>query len=117
VRDSKTSTWCLSEHHFTTSEDLWQWIDHVTKAKTKTYLLVTDSDRTLTLLDMLKENYLHKWKCTLAVIAAPPTIVRWRKDNKSLCLLDILNIWQVPSLDTSTGDKGKWTCDSDSATK
>src|SRR5205807_4457462 len=108
VRDNNTSAWCLSSYLFTTKDELWEWFDDVTRHKTRTYLLTTDSDRTLALLDMFKQSYLHKWKCTLAVIAAQPTIVRWRKDNKTLCLLDILNIWQMPSLGISTGEQVSW---------
>src|SRR5437879_4266666 len=55
VRNSHSSAWCLSSHRFTTNEDLWEWFDTITPEKTKTYLLTTNSDMVLTLLDMFKQ--------------------------------------------------------------
>lgn len=79
---------------FHTPREFWQWLYSKMRPKTKTYLFAHNTSFDFPLLDIFNECHRIFGKPKLAVIEAPPTIIRYSKDKRTLICLDSLNIWR-----------------------
>lgn len=76
-----------------------QWYDFVqdkTRSHSKLYLFCHNTSFDLPVLDVFNELPANGWKLRSAIIDAPPTILRFRRDTSTLIFIDTLNIWRMP---------------------
>lgn len=83
-------------HRYEDPDSFWCWLESKVRAKTRLYAFCHNTSFDLAVLDCFRHLPVRGWKLTTAVIDAPPTILRWRKDGSSLHLLDTLNLWRLP---------------------
>lgn len=90
---------------FTRAEDLWAWIEHRARAHTRTYIFAHNWSFDACVVDAFRILPERGWTLSRAIIEAPPVILVWRKEGRSLELLDTLNWWRtsLASLATSVG--------------
>jgi len=84
--------WC----EFTTRQQFYTFFESVQRPKTKLYVWCHNSNFDYPVLDIFSYLSENDYKLQLAVISGPPTIMRYRKNNVSIIILDTLNIWRVP---------------------
>ncbi len=95
TRELNPGKWSkASWFEFDDAPKFWTWVDSKTLAKKKTWLFAHNLvfDLTITkgftyLLDM-------GYKLTKAIIDDPPTVLQFRKDNRSICLVDTFNYFR-----------------------
>lgn len=103
---------------FTTKEEFWAWVERVQRPKVKCYLFCHNTGFDLPVLDGIRQMALMGWTLDLAVIDAPPTILKYHKGGRatpsksldditapatptnshrqSIVMLDTLNIYRMP---------------------
>lgn len=79
---------------FTEAVEFWKWLETQCRAKRALWVYCHNANfdwqvcRMTTLLPLLG------WKCDTAILEDPPNYFRWRKDGKTLKLLDSTNYWK-----------------------
>jgi len=89
--------WTQPEYiRFTRLEDFWGFVFGKAQDKTKMYVFCHNTGFDLQVVNTF--HYLEKsgYKLLGAVIEAPPTILRFRREKHTLLILDTLNFWRVP---------------------
>lgn len=81
---------------FTRIDEFWEFVDSKVKDKTKLYLFCHNTNFDLPVLDAFTKLPELGFELKFAVIDAPPTILKFTKDKKSIVILDTLNFWRVP---------------------
>ena len=81
---------------FTTREHLWEWVTQQCRPKVRTYMFCHNTNFDLPVMDIFHQLPAMGWTLKMAVIEAPPTILRWKKGTKTLQVLDTLNLWRMP---------------------
>lgn len=81
---------------FTTNKEFWEFVDNKTRPKVKLYLFAHNGA-----FDLPTTHAFHNlpslgYKLVSAVADAPPLILKWRKENKTIVFIDTLNIWRMP---------------------
>lgn len=92
-RHSKTGVWTTRQYRFEDARGFWKLLDRIPESKTRTYIIVTNPNRTLALLDVFTTAYKKGWENTCAIISNPPTIVRWRREDVTIVMLDYSQLW------------------------
>lgn len=110
-RETRTMTWALRWYRFETCNGFWRLLNKLPEEKTRTYIIVDNSNQTLALLDVFTQAYKRGWECTQAVFSNPPTIIRWRKDSVSLHLIDSANVFSGMTHMTPSGVGDSDSCD------
>lgn len=80
---------------FTNIKQFWAWVFLRVRPKTRLYMFCHNTNFDLPVLDAFKELPNNGWVPDRLVIEAPPTIIRVRKGQCTLVLLDTLNYWPV----------------------
>jgi len=80
---------------FTTKEEFWAWVETKQRKKRKCYLFCHNTSFDLPVLDAIRQLALTNWHLKMAVIDAPPTILKYKKDTSSIVVLDTLNIFRM----------------------
>lgn len=80
---------------FTTASQFWDFIEEKSLAKTRLYIFCHNTSFDIPLLDGIGELSGRGFKLNMAVIDAPPTILKYRRENASLVVLDTLNIFRM----------------------
>lgn len=106
-RNSKTGAWTTRSYRFEDARGFWKLLDRVPESKTRTYIIINDPNRTLPLLDVFTLAYKKGWQNTCAIISNPPTIVRWRREDVSIVMLDYSQLWGKLSDAIKTGYSGE----------
>jgi len=83
-------------HRFTTPEGFWSWAETVMRKKTRTYLFAHNLAFDAPVLHTFSELPRRGWELTRAVIDSPPVILGWRWNERTVMMLDTLNIWRMP---------------------
>ena len=81
---------------FKTIKQFWDFVESKTRPKTKLYLFCHNGAFDLPVLDAF--NYLPSinYKMGFAVVDAPPMIIKWKKETRTIMFVDTLNIWRLP---------------------
>lgn len=80
---------------FTTLAEFWDWVHAKTRPKTKLYLFCHNTAFDLPVLNVFGELPRRGYTLRRAIIDAPPTILQFTSDTRTLILLDTLNIWRM----------------------
>lgn len=81
---------------FTTVSEYWDWCVDNCRDKTKLYLFCHNTSFDLPVLNVFKELPARGFELRSAIIDAPPTILRFRRNTQCIMILDTLNIWRMP---------------------
>lgn len=81
---------------FTTRAEFWDWIESLTRPKTRLYLFAHNGGFDLPVLGAFSELPRRGWAMKSAVVDAPPMIITWRKEGRAMRFVDTLNIWRIP---------------------
>jgi hypothetical protein len=96
-RKRDNGAWTKPEwFRFTSAGEFWQFVEDRAKVKTKLYVFCHNTSIDLPLLDAIRTLAEGQWKLSLCVIDAPPTILKYRRNRRTLVLLDTLNIFRMP---------------------
>lgn len=95
-RLSSKGNWCKPEwFRFEDPRDLWVWLEKRCRSKKTLHIYCHNANfdwQTTSMCQLLPEL---GWQCDMAIIEDPPNYFRWRKDSKTLKLLDSTNYWYV----------------------
>lgn len=95
-RTLPTGSWSEPDwFRFERGEDFWQWVFLHCRKKTQLYVFAHNwsFDGPVTnLFEYLPDN---GWTLGTAVIEGPPVILKWRRDNVTITILDSLNWWRT----------------------
>jgi DNA polymerase type B, organellar and viral len=80
---------------FTHYEDFWLWTMSQVSAKHKTWVWCHNSSFDYQVLHAFEELQQLGWKLVSSIIDAPPTVIRYRLQTKTLVLCDTLNLWRM----------------------
>lgn len=83
----------------------WRGVEALAHSKSKLYIFCHNTNFDLPVLRTFSTLKARGWKLHKAVIEGPPTILEWRKDGATICIIDTLNFWRQPlaSLGKSVG--------------
>lgn len=76
---------------FETLAGFWSFVEAHARPKTKLYVIAHNLIFDLTITHGFKELPARGWKLTKAIIDDPPSILVYRKDKMTLCLIDSFN--------------------------
>jgi DNA polymerase family B len=105
-RTRLTGDWTEPEWgRFETPSAFWDAVEFRTRAKTRLYVFAHNVGFDGPVLHLFDELPKRGWSLAKAVIEGPPTILKWRKENATLEVLDTLNWWRMPlaSIGSSLG--------------
>ncbi len=95
-RRSPREGWCSPEWlRFERASDFWAWLTYRTRPRTRTYLFAHNWSFDGPVLDCFSLPMTMGWKLTRAIIEAPPTVLTYRYDTRTIQALDTLNWWRV----------------------
>lgn len=80
---------------FETSEQLWDWVEEIGRDKTKLYMFAHNLAFDASVTVAVRTLQLRGWTMTGAILDDPPTVLKYRKDARSLVLMDTLNIFRM----------------------
>lgn len=80
---------------FDSLSQFWEWVHSKTRPKTKLYLFCHNTAFDLPVCDVFNELPRRGYSLTRAIIDAPPTILQFTSDTRTLIFLDTLNIWRM----------------------
>lgn len=81
---------------FNLIDTFWSWIEQLARPKTRIYLFAHNWSFDGCVLDIFNQLPNRGWKLNRCVIEAPPIILSWRKDSRTIIILDTLNWWRMP---------------------
>lgn len=81
---------------YTSFPEFWDWVEDRLHGKSRLYLFAHNWAFDAPVLDMFNELPNRGWKLISAVIQSPPIILRWRKGQHTIQVVDTLNIWRMP---------------------
>lgn len=84
--------WLRFEHR----ADFWDWAESKLHGKIKLYIFAHNWGFDAPVLDLFNELPRRGWKLVSSVIDSPPVILKWRRAQQSICIIDTLNIFKVP---------------------
>jgi len=73
-----------------------RWLGSLCRPRTRLFTFCHNTSFDLPVLDVFRTLPAEGWKLLSAVIDAPPTILKWRRESASIVMLDTLNIWRMP---------------------
>jgi hypothetical protein len=96
TRRSSSGSWSKPDwKRFTHYEDFWLWAVSHCRQKVKVWLWCHNSSFDYPVLHAFSHLQDIGWELESAIIDAPPTIVKYRMDKRTLVLCDTLNIWRM----------------------
>lgn len=81
---------------FTSRTEFWEWVNNKCRRQTKLYLFCHNTSFDLPVLDVFRELGDRRWILKSAIIDAPPTVLVYRLESRTIVILDTLNIWRMP---------------------
>jgi DNA polymerase type B, organellar and viral len=76
--------------------EFWDWVCSNVRQKIRLYLFCHNTSFDLPILDCFGELPKRGFGLLSAIIDAPPTILRFRRDSISIVVIDTLNLWRMP---------------------
>ncbi|MFQ6006779.1 MAG: DNA polymerase, partial [Woeseia sp.] len=83
-------------YRFTSIDDFWTWCLDRARAKTRLYLMSHNGAFDLPVMHTFTELPARGFRLTSAIADAPPMILSWRCDKRTIKYVDTLNIWRLP---------------------
>ena len=105
-RRHRGSQWSSGEWlDFTNNAALWEWVTGKVKPGSKLYLYAHNLIYDLTITQGMTWMTSHGWKVVKAIVDDPPTAIQFRKDKRSIMMLDSFNYFRtsLASLGSSIG--------------
>lgn len=88
--------WCEPRwERFETCGRFWEVVEDFVRPRTRLYMFAHNWSFDGPVLGMFDELPRRGWKLGLAVIDSPPVILVWRKEDKTIKVLDTLNWWRM----------------------
>jgi hypothetical protein len=81
---------------FETGLQFYQWLESIAQPKKRLYVFCHNANFDWQSTLMVRHMPGLGWNCEKAIIEDPPNYFLWRKDNKSIAMLDTTNYWQEP---------------------
>ena len=98
TRKHRHGQWTAGQwYRFTDATDFWNWVVTKTRPKSKLYLFAHNLVFDMTIVHGFSILLGRKWQLVKAIVGDPPTILKYRQGNSSICLLDTFN-WFHTSL-------------------
>lgn len=88
---------------FTSPEEFWDFVERMQRPKVKCFMFCHNSNFDIPVLDLFKVAGEAGWILDMAVIDAPPLMLRWKKKGSTLMHLDTLNFYKM-----SLAEMGKY---------
>lgn len=79
---------------YTTPEAFWAWATEHTRPRTQLFLFAHNWSFDAPVLRTFEILPAQGWQLTRAVIQCPPVILKWRRDDSTITMLDTLNWWR-----------------------
>ena len=96
VRRHRGLSWTPPEWlRFEDSEAFWLWVEGITKAKRKVYVIAHNLGYDAMVTQAVTLLKSRGWTLGGAIIDDPPTVLRYRRAGASLVLMDSLNIFRM----------------------
>lgn len=96
-RRGRNHQWGKEEwHHFKTIKQFWKIVDKLSTPKTCLTMFAHNWAFDAPVLDTFNYLFKHGWELKSAVIDSPPIIIKYRKDDRSIKLIDTLNFYRMP---------------------
>jgi hypothetical protein len=102
-RNAKSGQWIMQEYSFNDARGFWRLLDQIPNERTRTYVIIDEPNRTLPLLDVFTMAYKKGWENLCAIIQNPPTILKWRRDDVTLTVIDRSQLWPGPLSPNNAG--------------
>lgn len=80
--------------YYTTRKQFWDWVVSKVRKKTKLYMFCHNTSFDLPVLDVFAELVERGFVLRSAIIDAPPTILKYRRGDEAITIIDTLNIWR-----------------------
>lgn len=97
VRRLPNGSWSKGEwFHFETKMEFWDYVEACCRSRTVLYCFCHNTNFDLPVLDVFNELPQRNWTLKQAVIEGPPTILRFRREDRTLVFLDTLNWFRMP---------------------
>jgi len=80
---------------FESRTDFWEWVDSKVTSKTRLNLFCHNTSFDLPVMDCFRFLPQMGYKLKMAVIDAPPTILKFRNDRGTIMVYDTLNWWRM----------------------
>ena len=81
---------------FDTPSAFWTWVARRCRKRGRLVLYAHNVEFDGQVLDCFGEMHRRRWRVVTACLEGPPTIIKWRRGNRSIQFLDTLNLWRVP---------------------
>jgi len=88
--DWSRPAWC----RFDRTKDFWNWCEARLHGRTRLYLIAHNWSFDALVTRMFDELPERGWKMEGACLDGPPVIIRWRRKDKTILVLDSLNWWR-----------------------
>jgi len=99
-RTKRKGQWCDPEwFRFTSPEEFWKWVKAHTRPKKTLYLFCHNTNYDLPVVSAFRVTRKMGLKLRMAIIDAPPTILKWTTGKATIKCLDTLNWWRMPLAD------------------
>ena len=96
TRRTPKSGWSKPQwKRFEKYEDFWLWAMTFTRKKAKTWVWCLNSSFDFPVLHAFTHLPDTGWELESAIIDAPPTVVKYTMETRTLCLADVLNIFRM----------------------
>jgi DNA polymerase family B len=94
TRINRNGNWSRPQwYRFETGLQLWQWLEGIARPKKRTYTFCHNANFDWQATSMCQLMPSLGWSCEKAIIEDPPNYFQWRKDDKTLMMLDSTNYW------------------------
>lgn len=80
---------------FETIAEFWEWVNSKSRPRTRLYLFAHNGGFDLPVMHAFTELPKMGFKLKNAVADAPPLILTWRNDSRTIRFIDTLNIWRT----------------------
>lgn len=96
TRTRKLGDWTEPEWgRFETQDQFWDAVEFRLRPKIRLFIFAHNWSFDGPVLDLFRILPARGYQLTKAVIEGPPTILKWRKDNVTIEILDTLNWWRM----------------------
>jgi hypothetical protein len=95
IRKWGKEEWTKPEwRRFTSAIEFWEIVESFTRSKTRLYIYCHNANFDWQVVRMSTILPARNWVCTKAILADPPNFFAWRREDRSILLLDTTNYWK-----------------------